>query len=185
MFKSDSIIKLAPALVKAQMKMGVALKDSSNPFYKSRYADLNAVIDACMPALNSEGITVLQIPDVITLGSGTTIPVIQTMLVHESGEYIASNTQIICAKQNDPQALGSATTYARRYGLQSMITLTADDDDSERAMDRTPTKSVTPQKERIDEVLQGPTTQSSFGNGIEVKKSSFKRSPQQQGLSNK
>lgn len=127
MNKSESIAKLMPALLKAQSAMGGAKKGASNPFFKSKYADLGAVLEACKDLLNENGITILQ-PHA---GSN-----VVTMLVHESGEYIGSETPIVCAKQNDPQALGSAITYARRYGLQSLLSMPAEDDDGESAMDR-------------------------------------------------
>lgn len=137
MINSESLAKLAPALVKAQKKMGAALKDAKNPFFKSKYADLNAIIDAAIPALNEEGIAVLQSPGVImSQDSNSTTSVINTILLHESGEYICGQSKVVAAKNNDPQAEGSATTYARRYGLQAMVTLKAEDDDGEGAMGR-------------------------------------------------
>ncbi len=128
MNKSDSISKLASALVKAQAEIKHSIKDASNPFFKSKYADLTSVIDSVKPALLKQGITVLQ----IVTGEG-----VETTLLHESGEYISGATPIITAKQNDPQALGSAITYSRRYGLQAMVGLGAVDDDAESAMGRT------------------------------------------------
>ncbi len=136
LLKSDSLVKLAPALLAAQKEMGVALKDSNNPFFKSRYADLNAIIDASVPVLNKNGIAVLQSPSVVTYVDGTNGDIIQTILLHESGEYLAGQSKVVAAKQNDPQSQGSATTYARRYGLQAMVTLKAEDDDGEGAMNR-------------------------------------------------
>ena len=135
MFKSDSLAALAPALVKAQQKMGAALKDSKNPFFKSKYADLNSIIDAAIPALNEEGIAVLQSPGLNNDGGS----IINTILLHTSGEFIAGQSKVVAAKQNDPQSEGSAVTYARRYGLQAMVTLKAEDDDGEGAMGRKPT----------------------------------------------
>lgn len=141
MFKSDSLAKLAPALLKAQKNMGAALKDAKNPFFKSKFADLNSVIDAAIPVLNEQGIVVLQSPTTVdTFASGRgadSKPVIETILLHESGEYISSVTDIVCAKANDPQAYGSAVSYARRYGLQATVTLKATDDDGEASMNRT------------------------------------------------
>lgn len=131
MIKSESLAKLAPALVKAQKKMGAALKDAKNPFFKSKYADLNAVIDAVVPTYNEEGIAVLQTPQ---MQDGK--QVIQTVLLHESGEYIVSNTEVVVSKQNDPQSHGSALSYSRRYSLQATTTCKAEDDDSETAMGR-------------------------------------------------
>jgi len=125
--------KIAAALVKAQSEMGNATKESKNPFFKSSYANLNSVREAVLPPLNRNGIAVLQ-PingDVVT-----------TTLLHESGEQISSDTRIVCAKQNDPQAYGSAVSYARRYGLQSMVCVGAEDDDGEKAIVRE-TKSTT------------------------------------------
>ena len=132
MIKSDTLKALAPALVAAQKKMGVALKDAKNPFFKSKFADLNSVIDAAMPALNDVGIAVLQTPGMNLAGKA----VIQTILLHESGEFLGSETEITVAKANDPQAAGSAISYARRYGLQATVTLKAVDDDGETAMGR-------------------------------------------------
>lgn len=139
MLKSESLVKLAPALVAAQKKMGAALKDAKNPFFKSKYADLNAVIDASVPTLNEEGIAVLQAVNGMD---------VETILLHESGEYVASCTPIVVAKQNDPQALGSAISYAKRYGLQAMAVLKAEDDDGEGAMGRD-TKTSTKQEVKM------------------------------------
>jgi hypothetical protein len=120
--------KIAKALLTAQMQMGNAIKDSSNPFFKSKYADLNSVREACMPALNANGIVVLQ-PIVHINGKNF----VQTVLLHESGESMDSFTEIVYNKQNDAQAQGSGITYARRYGLQSFVNIGADDDDGNKA----------------------------------------------------
>lgn len=131
MNKSDTIGKIAVALLQAQKNMGAAVKDAKNPFFKSKFADLNAVREASHPALNAAGITVLQ-----PTSSNEHGMFVNTMLLHDSGEFISSETAIICAKQNDPQALGSAISYARRYGLQSFVSLGTADDDGESAMNR-------------------------------------------------
>lgn len=167
MNKSESIVKLAPALLKAQKKMGAALKESKNPFFKSKYADLNAVIDASVPVLNDEGIVVLQTMKSVT-DQGIILNTVETTLLHESGEYLTSSTPIVCSKQNDPQALGSAISYARRYGLQSMPTLKAEDDDGEVAMSRNSvsknndtTKSAPVSKAQVENQV---ATVNSFGS---------------------
>lgn len=131
MFKSESIAKLAAALVKAQSQMGNAVKDSKNPYFKSKYADLNSIREASLPALNANGISVIQ-PTVYADGKS----LVETILLHESGEWISGFTEIVAAKANDPQATGSGISYARRYGLQSMLNVGAEDDDSETAMGR-------------------------------------------------
>lgn len=129
---SQSIKTIAPALLAAQREMGDAVKDSKNPFFKSNYADLNAVREAVMPALNKNGITVLQLNTPGPEGR----QFVRTLLLHESGEYMGSDTEVVANKQNDPQALGSAISYARRYGLQSMLCVGAIDDDGEKALGR-------------------------------------------------
>lgn len=128
MKNSETLVKIAPALVKAQSEMSNAVKDSKNPFFKSAYADLNSVREACIPALNKHGITVLQ-PTVYEDGK----PFVQTLLLHESGEYISSLTEIIADKANNAQSHGSGVTYARRYGLQSMCNIGSEDDDGNAA----------------------------------------------------
>lgn len=146
MNRSETITKIAIALVKAQGAMGNAVKDSKNPFFKSSYADLNAVREACLPALNSNGVSVLQ-PTVHIDGKAF----VETVLLHESGEFISSLTEIICAKQNDPQAHGSGVSYARRYGLQSLVNLGSADDDGEGAMGRINSTTV-PKRNIVEEV---------------------------------
>lgn len=123
--KSVTTTKISGALLRAQSKMSNAVKDSSNPFFKSKYADLNAVREACQTLLNGEGVLISQ-PVIQKDGKNY----LRTELTHaESGEFVASDVEIVCAKQNDPQALGSAITYARRYGLQALVGLGAEDDD--------------------------------------------------------
>lgn len=129
---SQSIAKISPALLAAQKNMGDAVKDAKNPFFKSKFADLNAVREAIMPSLNANDITVLQ----LNVAGPEGRQFVRTLLLHVSGEFIGSDTQIVCAKPNDPQALGSAISYARRYGLQSMLCIGAVDDDAEKAQGR-------------------------------------------------
>jgi len=137
MNKSDSIINLSKALLKAQQQMESAKKDSANPFFKSKYADYNAVLEACKGPLNDNGIVILQPTNMRSNPDGTTQLVIETTLIHaETGEFISSMSPVVVAKQNDPQALGSGISYQKRYSLQSLISLPSDDDDGEGAMDR-------------------------------------------------
>lgn len=119
---------IATALVKAQMEMGNAIKDATNPFFKSKYADLNSIREAVIPVLNNNGIVVLQ-PLVNKEGKNF----VRTVLMHESGEEIESFTEIVYSKQNDAQSQGSGITYARRYGLQSLVCVGAEDDDGNTA----------------------------------------------------
>ena len=117
----------AKAFVKAQLEMVNASKDSTNPHFKTKYADLTSVREACVPFLNKYGIAVLQ--PIIQLGDKQYI---KTVLLHESGEEYSCLTEIIHA-QNTAQAHGSGITYARRYGLQSLVCIGADDDDGNEA----------------------------------------------------
>ena len=120
--------EISKAILAAQMEMGNATKGSSNPFFKSKYADLNAIREACLPALHNHGISCLQ-PTVHIDGKNF----IKTILLHESGETFEGLTEIIYSKINDAQAQGSGITYARRYGLQSLLNIGADDDDGNKA----------------------------------------------------
>lgn len=142
---STTITKLAASLIKAQIAMSAAKKDAANPFFKSKYADLPAVIEAIKDPLNNNGIAFLQ---VVTVVDGTTV--IETVLLHESGEFISGTTPVIVAKANDPQAMGSAITYAKRYGLQAIAGLPTEDDDGNKAAGRTvqAAAKVTPVKPR-------------------------------------
>lgn len=126
---SENISTIAKALVAAQKTMGNASKDSKNPFFKSKYADLNAVREAVLPSLNANGISVLQ-PTIFQDGR----KFVQTYFLHESGEFISGVTEILSAKELDAQAQGSGISYARRYGLQSLANVGADDDDGQAAV---------------------------------------------------
>jgi hypothetical protein len=130
------------ALAAAQMEMGRALKDTKNPHFGSKYADLASVMDACMSALNRHGICVMQ-----PTGEDEAGRYVKTILAHVSGETVDCRVPLIVAK-NDMQGFGSAVTYARRYGLMSMAGIAPDDDDGNAAAkaapvveDRKPTTS--------------------------------------------
>ncbi|AFZ66231.1 ERF family protein [Deinococcus peraridilitoris] len=133
MQRSDSITKLAPALVKAQGQLQVAIKDSTNPAFRSKYADLGAVWDACRNALQDNRLSVLQLPYRSEAGCAA----LETVLLHESGEYISSISETRLVK-DDPQGYGSAITYLRRYALSAMLGIVADDDDGNAASGYTP-----------------------------------------------
>ena len=126
---SDTITKIADALVKAQSAMKPALKDSRNPHFNSRYADLASVWDAIREPLTSNGLSVIQMVGSNELEKTT----LTTRVTHVSGEWIESTWQIPVGKQ-DPQGLGSAISYARRYALASAIGVVQDDDDGNAAM---------------------------------------------------
>jgi hypothetical protein len=129
MNKSESIKNIAGALVKFQASVSKVSKESNNPFFKSKYASLANILDTIQKPLSECGLAISQFPD----GNALT-----TIIVHaESGEWMESSYVMPVAKQNDPQAMGSAMTYARRYALGSILNLNIDDDDDgEKAMGR-------------------------------------------------
>lgn len=144
MIHSESIIKLSAALCKAQKKFKTALKKSKNPYFHSNYADYTEVLSCVKEALNEEGITILQPIDE---------DVVETVLLHESGEFLCSVTKIYNIS-NKPQDYGSAITYARRYALSSMLAIDSDeDDDGNRANCNT---SNTPTNKAPKEVQKDP-----------------------------
>jgi hypothetical protein len=124
---SPSIGQFAAALAAAQAEYTSASKDSVNPHFKSRYADLASVAEACGPALSKHGIARMQFP--VTDGARCTVA---TMLLHKSGEYVISALTLV-AQQNTPQGIGSTITYGRRYGLSTAAGVVADDDDDGNA----------------------------------------------------
>ena len=132
MNKTESINELATALAKAQGKVKTALKDSSNPFYKSKYADLSAIWGACREVLSENGLSVTQLP---FASEGNSVG-IETILLHSSGQWLGEKVIVPVAKF-DAQGIGSAITYARRYALAAIVGVVADeDDDGEKAVGR-------------------------------------------------
>lgn len=119
---------IASALVKAQKAFAPALKDSSNPFFKTKYADLSSCIKAVIDALNDNGIALIQSCHPCEDGVS-----IETMFIHESGETINCGILHVPAAKNDPQGYGSALTYARRYSLMAACGIAPEDDDGNAA----------------------------------------------------
>ena len=153
---SDTIDKIAPAFVKAQMECESAKKSNANEAFKrngkaSKYAGLPEVVEACLPACNANGIGVLQVlGETINGMMGIT-----TRLLHVSGQWLEGAGSIPLPKQ-DPQGYGSAATYARRYHLAAMMGIIQDDDDGNAASKLVPTKAAEPvitEDQRLD--LQG------------------------------
>jgi hypothetical protein len=142
---SDSIINISKALLQAQKQMGAAKKDSANPFFRSKYADLGSVMEVCKQPLNDAGIVLIQ-PTITQIhADGSRANFVITRLVHaESGEYFESTTEVIVAKQNDPQAKLAGETYTRRGALQALLSIPAEDDDGNTAANRGVTQ--TPQQ---------------------------------------
>jgi hypothetical protein len=127
MNKSDNIGALAKALCIVQGKLKPAIKEAINPHFKKSYADLNSVWDSCRELLSVNGLSIAQLNQVAENGV-----IVETVLMHESGEWISGEVYLPLAKQ-DPQGVGSAITYGRRYGLASIVGIVSDEDDDARA----------------------------------------------------
>lgn len=134
-----SNIKACAAFVKAQAAFGPALKTSVNPAFKSRYSDLASCIDAVMEALNANGLALMQIP--ADCESGVCV---ETLFVHESGEILNGGKFRAPVTKQDAQGYGSATTYARRYGLMAACGIAPEDDDGNAAAKAAPQRAAAP-----------------------------------------
>ena len=126
---SESIKQIAEALVSAQKEIRFAVKDSTNPHYKSKYANINSVIDAVKAPLNNNGIAILQ-----SLSPSDDNKLhLTTRLLHSSGEWL-EDTAVCPIQKQDPQGLASATSYIRRYSISALCLLYAEDDDGQSAV---------------------------------------------------
>jgi hypothetical protein len=148
MTHSEQLGELATALALAQSLIEGAKKDSDNPFFKSHYADLASIWDACRKQLTGAGLAVVQMP----FTDGTNIGV-QTILLHASGQWIESSVSA-AAKDLGPQAVGSVITYLRRYALAAVAGVPQIDDDAEAATDHAPMPSQ-PTTTKTAEVVGG------------------------------
>jgi len=127
--RSESIVELAKALVKFNSEVNKIAKDADNPFLKNNYATLDTIIDEIRPILSKNGLSIMQIPS----GDGQNVT-LKTLLIHESGEWLESDELTMKPVKNDPQAVGSCITYARRYSLAAFLSLnTGEDDDGNSA----------------------------------------------------
>ena len=124
--------EIATAFVKAQKAFGPALKTSTNPHFKSRYADLAACVEAVIDALNANGIGLVQVMHECNDGV-----IVSTTFIHESGEIIDCGKLHVPAAKHDPQGYGSALTYARRYSLMAACGIAPEDDDGNTAVRKT------------------------------------------------
>jgi ERF superfamily len=153
---SESINELATALSKAQGEITGALKDSANPFFKSKYADLASCWDACRAALSKNGLAVTQFPT-----TEATATYLTTSLLHSSGQWMRSSL-LVQPKDDSPQAMGSALTYARRYALTAIVGVAQVDDDGNAASGRNVTEIHSPKGEMgkqipIDKAMETAT----------------------------
>jgi len=136
---------LFKALAAAQSQMLPAVKDGKNPHFRSRYATLGAVLQAILPAFNAHGLSLSQHPGM----DGATVTV-DTLITHESGQWMLSSASAPIGGRKDAQAVGSAITYLRRYAAQSIAGLPVEDDDGNSAS--------APRQSRRDPVVPHRTT---------------------------
>jgi hypothetical protein len=139
---SESLKEFAPAMVKVQGDIKHAVKDATNPHFKSAYADLQAITEACRPALVKHGFSVMHGCD---SADGNTVTV-TVRLQHTSGEWVESSLTMRPTK-SDPQGIGSAITYARRYTLAAIVGVATEDDDGNAASAPPSANRATPAKE--------------------------------------
>lgn len=143
MKKSESINELAAALSKAQAEIQGAVRDSDNPFFKSKYADLESVWAACRGPLTKNGLSIIQAPHSITSAEGKVTACVTTMMLHSSGQWIEESCECPLAKA-DAQGLTAAITYTRRTGVACFAGVAPTDDDGEAAVGRGDTKQPSP-----------------------------------------
>jgi hypothetical protein len=139
---SQSICDLAKALTTVQASLAPAKRDSTNPYYGSTYADLSSVWESCREILAKNGLCVIQGNSV---GDANTL-IVETILIHESGQWVQSELCLPLSK-SDPQGVGSAMTYGRRYGLAAIVGIVADaDDDGNAASAKNSNGNVSPMR---------------------------------------
>ena len=146
---SEEISQIALALSKAQGQIDAASKSSTNPHFKSKYADLNSLREAIREPLGVNDLAILQFPR-----SHTGHVEVETMLVHKSGEFF-SETLSMPVGQTTAQAFGSALTYCRRYALASILNLAAEDDDGNAATMQPPASQITSGPQTTGDRLEG------------------------------
>lgn len=171
---SDSIAQLAEALSKAQGQIDDASKGSKNPFFNSKYADLAAVRSVIREPLAANDIAVIQFPR--SLDGEVEV---ETMLTHKSGEFMSETLRLPVGKW-DAHGIGSAITYARRYGLMALLGIATDDDDGNAAVEKAPAKlapqmNMTPlYNEAMQAAAQGSDSLSKFWKSLgEDQRNSF------------
>lgn len=142
MNSSVTLQELATALAKAQGSMRGALKDSANPFFKSRYADLSSVVEAIREPLSLNGLSYVQLAH-DSEGSAK----IETIILHSSGEWLSCGAVSVPVSKADAQGFGSAMTYARRYSLSAAFGVAPEDDDGNAAAKAAPKKAIIPSDE--------------------------------------
>ena len=159
--KSESIKEIATALSNFQSKMIAVKKDAINPFYKSKYATLDTIWETIRKPLSENGLSVAQTMNLTSDGKS----VLETTLYHTSGEWI-SGQQLVNPVKDDPQSLGSAISYARRYSLSAILGIVADEDDDANIATKPEVKDKTPERPREKTETTAPAPTKEVSNPI-------------------
>jgi hypothetical protein len=160
---------IASALVKAQKAFGPALKTSTNPHFRSKYADLSACVEAVIDSLNNAGIALVQ--QLHECDNGV---IVETVFIHESGETLSTGKLHVPAAKQDPQGYGSALTYARRYSLMAACGIAPEDDDGnasskkEQAPKHSPTSGAIIDPARVDLLKQVASNIVALGDSDDI-----------------
>lgn len=142
--------ELYSAFIKAQKEIKTALKDSKNPHFKSTYADLESVWDACRDALHKHGLGIMQLTDIDASG----VPMLVTRIVHESGQHVEGRYPLLSKDANNPQTQLAALTYARRGAMAAACGVVQSDDDGNTAAGHTLAQPVKPTASAIQQNVQ-------------------------------
>ena len=140
MKKSETLTEFSKAFAKTQQEMKQPLKDANNPFFKSKYVPLENVVEAITESASKNGLSFTQFPSSDEDGNVT----VGTLVMHGSGEWIEYDPIKMKPVKNDPQSIGSAITYAKRYALSAIFGITSDQDDD--GNEATQTKKQQPKK---------------------------------------
>lgn len=143
MTRSEEIKDFAAAFCLVQAEVEGAKKDSENPHFRSKYADLASIWDACRGPLTKHGFSVIQSPRLVGGGENSWIAEVETTILHKSGQFL-SDVIAIPVTRADAQGVGSAVTYARRYALSALVGVAPEDDDGEGAVARGSAEEATP-----------------------------------------
>lgn len=160
MEKSDGIKELAAALAKAQGEIAGAVRDTANPFFKSKYADLSSVVDAIRAPLAKHGLSYTQV-----MHDADKAVCVETVILHASGEWLSSGRLSVPVSKFDAQGFGSALTYARRYSLSAAFGVAPEDDDGNAAAKAKPEPAKAVTKQVFDTM---PPDEQEFLAGIAI-----------------
>lgn len=151
MKKSETLIEFSKAFAKTQQEMKQPLKDANNPFFKSKYVPLENVVEAITESASKNGLSFTQFPSSDEAGNVT----VGTLVMHNSGEWIEYDPIKMKPVKNDPQSIGSAITYAKRYALSAIFGITSDQDDdgNEATQEKKQPKNKTKLKEQGEAVI--------------------------------